>query len=272
MFRPPVFRLTQVARTPLPQRRTIATAAAAAAGPSRFVWSTRFILTAATHLLATTSLGIYIASRTHPMLSSGPMEKHAHLPVPAFPAPPPPVGIIDALARHPLYLQLTSPDSKWTFIDAWKTLLPAQLASKLIPGTYSGPRRIELNRVFTSEDGKEMVSFLAVGTAMCGFPGIVHGGVSASVLDEAFGRLAIQVVGGDAVTARLGLQYRKPVVAGREGRERVLVCRARVERIEGRKVVVKGGLEDERGNVLVDAEALFVVPKGWKPKTLVGFT
>ena len=275
MFRSALRSVPRAGFRPLAQplaRRTASTTSAGAAAPSGtsdFFWCARFLLVAGTFALTTTSLGIYIASRAHPMLASGPIEKNVVLPATPLPAPPPSPAVLGALERHPLHQRLMAEGWKWS--DAWRTLSEEELKRKLIPGTYAGERRIEMNRIFTSPDGREMVSFLHIGTAMCGFPGVVHGGVSASVIDEAFGRVAIAVVGGDAVTATLGLRYRRPVIAGREGRERVVVCRARVEEVVGRKVKVTGGIEGEDGRVLVEGEALFVVPKGWKPKSLVGF-
>jgi len=85
-----------------------------------------------------------------------------------------------------------------------------------------------------------------------GFPQLMHGGLAGLLLDEAMGWAMYQ----DhvfAVTAKIDARYRRPV-----GLEEPLVVRAHIVRQRGRRIEVQGTLSDAAGNVLVDAEALFI--------------
>lgn len=84
-----------------------------------------------------------------------------------------------------------------------------------------------------------------------GAPGFAHGGAVATVLDDALGTVLI-LVRRPAVTARLEVDYRAPAFL-----ERDLTVEARCDRIDGRKLHLKGELHD--GETLVArARALFL--------------
>ena len=89
-----------------------------------------------------------------------------------------------------------------------------------------------------------------------GYPGIVHGGITAAMLDEVLGRVHM---GADPhnpnfmYTAKLSVQYRKPVptgvpikIVGRAGRRRK------------RSAVSTGAIYGPDGELLADAEAILV--------------
>jgi acyl-coenzyme A thioesterase PaaI-like protein len=65
----------------------------------------------------------------------------------------------------------------------------------------------------------EVTVFHTIPETYQGYPGIVHGGIVASMLDEAAGR-ALMAVDADITrfmfTARLDIHYRQPVPIGRE--------------------------------------------------------
>ena len=117
---------------------------------------------------------------------------------------------------------------------------------------------------FNTRDGSEFVSLQYLGPALCGHPGIVHGGLLATILDEGLARCCFAALPNKVgVTASLKIDYRKPCMAGQ-----FVVLKAETTKVEGRKAWVKGRLEtlvDEgRGEVpvvLAEAEALFVEPK-----------
>ena len=87
-----------------------------------------------------------------------------------------------------------------------------------------------------------------------GPPGLVHGGVSALILDQLLGEAAA-AGGGAGMTGRLTLHYRRPTPLGD------LSMEAWVESLEGIKTVVKGHIKDAEGNVTVEAEGLFIMPR-----------
>jgi uncharacterized protein (TIGR00369 family) len=103
---------------------------------------------------------------------------------------------------------------------------------------------------------------LADGSAECvytaaehlaGAPGVIHGGVQATLLDEVMGH-AIHVPGVDpdldVVTVDFSLRYRRPAPIAVP-----LTLRARVVRSEGRDFFVTGEILSSAGDVLTTAEA-----------------
>jgi acyl-coenzyme A thioesterase PaaI-like protein len=112
-------------------------------------------------------------------------------------------------------------------------------------------------------EGKELVSVFFAGKKLCGHPGIVHGGLLATILDEGLAGCCFDAVPHKiAVTAKLEVNYRSPAMAGS-----YFVLRARTTRVEGRKAWVEGRIEtlefDDKKppTVIADASALFVSPK-----------
>ena len=99
------------------------------------------------------------------------------------------------------------------------------------------------------------------GGAIAGWPGVTHGGVTATIMDENLGRCALrQFPSKTGVTANLELNYLKPVVTNS-----FYVVRAVPEKgFTERKGWVTGRLETMDGRVCVEAKGLFVVPKGMK--------
>jgi uncharacterized protein (TIGR00369 family) len=107
----------------------------------------------------------------------------------------------------------------------------------------------------------ETTSEITLGERFEGYPGVVHGGIVAAILDEVTGRVFLQ---GKAtrfmLTARLEIRYRKPVPVG----ERLVVI-GRAVRDAGRVAQATGQIQDCAGNILAEAEAYYVEP----PKALV---
>lgn len=87
-----------------------------------------------------------------------------------------------------------------------------------------------------------------------GPPGLVHGGVSALVLDQMLGEAAA-VGGAPGMTGRLTIHYRRPTPLGD------LTTEAWLDSTTGRKSTVKGVIKDTDGDVTVEAEGLFILPR-----------
>ena len=107
--------------------------------------------------------------------------------------------------------------------------------------------------VQTSSDGRAWASF-RLNALYEGPPGLVHGGVSALVLDQMLGEAA---AAGNApgMTGRLTLSYRRPTPLGD------LSAEAWIVQVNGIKTTVKGHLKDADGNPTVEAEGLFILPR-----------
>jgi acyl-coenzyme A thioesterase PaaI-like protein len=98
-----------------------------------------------------------------------------------------------------------------------------------------------------------------LGAAYEGPPGLVHGGVSALVLDQMLGE-ATGAGGKPGMTATLTLRYRRGTPLGD------LRAEAWIERSEGIKTWARGHIEDAEG-VTVEAEGLFILPR-WAREAL----
>jgi uncharacterized protein (TIGR00369 family) len=86
-----------------------------------------------------------------------------------------------------------------------------------------------------------------------GFPGHMHGGILATILDEVMA-WAIYAAGSWAVTAKMEVRYRN--VAPLEG---ILHGRGRVTRNRGGKTFeAEGSVQDEEGRVVAEATGLFM--------------
>jgi acyl-coenzyme A thioesterase PaaI-like protein len=87
-----------------------------------------------------------------------------------------------------------------------------------------------------------------------GFPGVLHGGVIATMLDETLSRAAV-FAGQWMMTARLDIRYRRAAPVGRP-----LRVSARPTRVRARMVSARGEvyLADEPDIVLAEAEGVFL--------------
>ncbi len=86
-----------------------------------------------------------------------------------------------------------------------------------------------------------------------GYLGMVHGGITATLLDEAM-NWAVTNAGHIAVTARMSVAYRRPLAVGRAVR-----VSARVARMRSRALETSAVLHDvESGELLAEADGRFV--------------
>lgn len=129
----------------------------------------------------------------------------------------------------------------------------------LTQATLAHPSGIGRNPVVVNDDeAGRLLAFYHLGDRIAGHVGIVHGGVSATLLDECMGRASFpRLAGKIGVTAKLELQYRAPIPSGT-----FVLVRATTTKVEGRKAWVEGVIEDATdGKVFVEATALFIEPK-----------
>ncbi|KAI9677085.1 MAG: hypothetical protein M1817_006924 [Caeruleum heppii] len=138
-----------------------------------------------------------------------------------------------------------------------------QRDQNLTGGTLSGNDKIVVPPfVWSEKGGKSLVSISYLGKDLCGHPGIVHGGLLATLLDEGLARCCFPALPNKiGMTANLNINYRKPAPA-----ESFIVLRAKAVKVEGRKAWVEGHIETvpkegQEPVVLVEASALFVEPK-----------
>lgn len=176
----------------------------------------------------------------------------------------------DQAARLPIVQQLSADPDAWESWDAYDSLSAEQRAQHITAGALAGSRGVGgYQRVFWNKATGELLSVIYFGGAATGWPGVVHGGCLATILDESCGRAAFKEWGGRAgLTASLGLEYKRPTLANG-----FYVVRVRVrpeeelpEKERGKrhyKCWVDANIEDAvTGAVTVVAEALFVGGQG----------
>lgn len=102
-----------------------------------------------------------------------------------------------------------------------------------------------------SGGGDRVEGYFVVSEHHQGAPGLAHGGVIAAAMDEGMGFL-LYLLGSMAVTAHLGVDYRRPVPVGTR-----LELVGAVERVDGRKIFTRmTGSYD--GAVAVESDALYL--------------
>ena len=104
---------------------------------------------------------------------------------------------------------------------------------------------------FRQEDGRAVAQFTP-SAHLQGYPGHVHGGGVATMLDEAMG-WAVYGRGIWAMTARLTMRFRRLVPLGEP-----LTVSGWVTRDRGRFLELRSELRSRRGVLLAQAEGIFV--------------
>ncbi|KAL4922425.1 hypothetical protein BDW62DRAFT_207707 [Aspergillus aurantiobrunneus] len=114
----------------------------------------------------------------------------------------------------------------------------------------------------------ELRKFCTLGTDLNGYPGVLHGGMVATLLDECMGLiLSLSLFGAEPgmegpVTAYLNMKFVGPVLTPGT----VLVSGRIIEAKENRKWMIVGDIRDENGAVLAEAECLYILPRGVSSK------
>jgi len=111
-----------------------------------------------------------------------------------------------------------------------------------------------LHLVMVAGEGLSLHGTFVVTDHHQGAPGLAHGGLLTTALDDALGALN-WLLSSPAVTGRLEVDFRRPVPVGT-----TLHIRSEVVGVKGRKVFTRavGRLNAEDGPVAVSAAALFV--------------
>ncbi|KAH7634356.1 HotDog domain-containing protein [Sordaria sp. MPI-SDFR-AT-0083] len=195
----------------------------------------------------------------------------------AFVAPPPPLTpgsqldlletkIIHRRAEDLQIVKELSADPAWESWDAYETLSPEHRAQHISAGALAGANGIGgYHRVWYNKETGECVSVIFFGFATTGWPGVVHGGCLATLLDESCGRAAFKKWGDrSGLTANLQLNY---VSATYSSKFYIIRVKPRSdEELPGEergkshyKIYLDASIHEARtGKAAVVAEALFV--------------
>jgi acyl-coenzyme A thioesterase PaaI-like protein len=102
-------------------------------------------------------------------------------------------------------------------------------------------------------NGEVVRSRTTITRAYAGYRDFAHGGIVATMLDEAMGWAMLHVAGTHGVTKALRVTYRRPVRV-----ERPIVVVAKLASRRGVDLVLEAHIEDDRGRVLARAEGEWV--------------
>lgn len=191
-------------------------------------------------------------------------------------------------ANLPL-VKLLSTDTRWSPVETYTgenkknedeklnetEEIKETLRRRLTAGPLKGSRALGgYQKTFRNIETGEVIKILWLGPSISGWPGVAHGGVLATLLDETLGRCAMGFLeGSTGVTANLQVNYLKPILtngfyvirASVEEDEEILNEKKNFnDRQRKRKKWVTGTLENADGTICVTAKALFVVPKNYK--------
>ena len=149
--------------------------------------------------------------------------------------------------------------------------LPAPPPPPLPSSQFSALLRHDMVRdlvALYAPPARRMSYVVHLGDNVCGYPRVVHGGLTAAMVDEAMGHLfyALRSHGdlpfaGPAFTAHLEVDYHRKISAGR-----LLLVTAEVEGVAGRKLRMRATVTDgppgrAGTTTYASATALFVAPR-----------
>jgi uncharacterized protein (TIGR00369 family) len=134
-------------------------------------------------------------------------------------------------------------------------------AEKLTPMAHTAQNRcfgcgpasaIGLQLEFLLAEDGAVVCLPTIPDSFEGPPGYLHGGIIATLLDEAMSK-TVRARGVRAVTGRMEIDYRRPVRSAAPIR-----LEGRLLRSEGRKHWTEARILDARGHMLAEAKGIFI--------------
>lgn len=179
------------------------------------------------------------------------------------------INYLEKQAEKLPIVQQLSADPNWKVSpNAYEHVAPEARPHRLTVGALSGARAIGgFQRIFYNQETGEVVNVLWFGGDVAGWPGVTHGGLLATIMDETLGRCALlRFPAKTGVTANLDMKYIKPAVTNAFY---VLRVALEPEGATDTKLWVNGTLETVDGTVCVRGRALFVVPKSYKLTALL---
>ncbi|ADE56199.1 PaaI family thioesterase [Aminobacterium colombiense] len=118
--------------------------------------------------------------------------------------------------------------------------------------TNTNPRSLKLAIYWDSERRKTIIR-LTPDSSHCGYEGIVHGGIIASIFDDAMAWAVKKETGIWAVTATFEIRYRQPVKIGEE-----YTFYGKIDSVLGKRIRTSALLKNSTGQEAASASALFI--------------
>lgn len=162
------------------------------------------------------------------------------------------------------WIQTILNDPKTEFPAEFPSLM-ANTSNSIFNITLEHPNRIKARLLFLRPSTESEAIFksedcllASLGEGLDGATGRAHGGISSLLLDHILGTCAQRQITTllPAATATLTVDYKNPI-----GTPGVILVRAWVIKIDGRKVWSKGVIEDGKGKIFATAKGLFIIPR-----------
>ena len=110
-------------------------------------------------------------------------------------------------------------------------------------------------KFFANDETGEVFTKIKPEIHFNGFPGILHGGIQCALIDEVAYWAMFDRIKKIGLTAKIDIQYLKPVPMGKE-----LEVTARVKEIKGRRVTVDTSISGAGPEEFTSAEVLYFLP------------
>ena len=137
--------------------------------------------------------------------------------------------------------------------QGWREIFPSELLGPTRPFVSGDPEGERLRIRYYRDHGDEsLVAKAWFGPAAEGPPGFAHGGSIAAVLDETMG-FAVWAAGHAVVAGRLTTIFKAPLPLGS-----VVLVKAFIGSMEGRKIAVTGQIESTMGQVFAEGEGIYI--------------
>lgn len=130
--------------------------------------------------------------------------------------------------------------------------LPRSKGCFVCGNSDDNPRSLGLTIFWNDEEQRTEIPIFPNST-WCGYEGVVHGGIIASVFDDAMAWAIRRESGSWAVTGELSVRYLRPVLADTR-----YVVEGRVEKRSGRRISTVAVMKSYDGKKVAEANGLFL--------------
>jgi len=138
-------------------------------------------------------------------------------------------------------------------------------SNHLLHDTLHETKSIRQLRYFTDSEKEHVLVLCDMGHNICGHKGIVHGGFTASLIDNSLGALAFLNVSMPA-TKNLRIDYKRPLPAGQS-----VVVSSTIVSSDSKSLVLEASVYGSDNNIYAVGVAEFVdVSKKWKQNEMRG--
>jgi len=115
------------------------------------------------------------------------------------------------------------------------------------------PRSLGVD-IFWDRENEMTVIPLHPDESWNGYPGVVHGGIIAALMDDSMAWSVFKTAGTWGVTAKMTLRYRRSMKTSSE-----YTVRGRVTKVTGKRYSTESSIMDKDGNIIAESSGLFII-------------